>query len=166
MSLSIHQEPKYDIVDGKHVNRATGVAIPDGEPIIIFRAKDLKAVIALSAYRDACNDVDHRAVIDRRISQFNAFALAFPQLMKEPDTAITPIALSRVTSSNVEAIGYDGETETLAVEFKSSDVYHYLNVPGSAMKALNEASSLGSFIAKEIRPAYAHIKLNREPATA
>ena len=36
-------EPKYQIVGDKIVNRASGEAIPEDEPVIIFRARDVHA---------------------------------------------------------------------------------------------------------------------------
>ena len=35
----------------------------------------------------------------------------------------------KVESSNVEAIGYDKESETLQVEFKNGGIYQYFDVP-------------------------------------
>ena len=67
------QERKYCILDGKIVNRATKVAIPDNEPIFIFRGKDAKALTALIAYKEACTDPVHQAVIQGRIEEFQAF---------------------------------------------------------------------------------------------
>lgn len=87
--LQQSQEPKYtsSSKNGRLVNRSTGAAIPDTEPVFIFRAKDRKAVIALEAYMQACDDVDHRAVVNSRLLAFKAFADANPDVMKEPDSS-------------------------------------------------------------------------------
>lgn len=91
------QEPKYDCTpDGRIVNRSTHRVIPDGEPIMIFRAKDAKALAALRAYAEACDNPDHRAVIKSRIQDFEAFAAANPDLMKEPDSSLRDIAGANV----------------------------------------------------------------------
>lgn len=80
------QEPKYNAVAGQIVNRATGNPIPSDEPVFILRAKDLHAISALRAYLQACTTHAHQEAIARRIDDFEAFAVAHPDRMKEPDT--------------------------------------------------------------------------------
>lgn len=87
------QEPKYTTRDGKIVNRASGEAIPDDEPVFIFRARDVHARAALIAYRAELPPGPHRDAVSRRIADFCSFAYARPGRMKEPDTA----ALSATT---------------------------------------------------------------------
>jgi hypothetical protein len=80
--------------------------------------------------------------------------------MSKPDKP--SITLKPVKSSQIEAIGYDKETNTLAIKFKSGGVYHYSNVTqkhyddlaGKGKKA-SESHSIGSHF-------YKHIKANRE----
>lgn len=78
------QERKYCILEGKIVNRATKVAIPDNEPIFIFRGKDAKAVVALLAYKESCTDALHRRVIQDRVEDFQAFTET-----EEPDSDVS-----------------------------------------------------------------------------
>lgn len=85
--MRIEQEPKYDAIDGKIVNRATGAAIPDDEPIFILRAKDINAMSTLRHYLNFHWDVGHRQAVARRIEEFERFAGAHPERMKTPDTA-------------------------------------------------------------------------------
>ena len=80
------QEPKYDVRDGRIVNRQTGIAIPDEEPIFIFRAKDRRALTALTAYFAAITDPEHARAVAARIGSFKAFAAGHPERMCEPDT--------------------------------------------------------------------------------
>lgn len=84
------QDPKYDIEiaggDPHLVNAATGAPIPLDEPIFIFRAKDKRAVDALMAYRNACDDQDHVRAIEQRVEDFSHFASTHSGVMKEPDT--------------------------------------------------------------------------------
>jgi hypothetical protein len=85
------QEPKYNALPTPGgacvlVNRSTGVAIPDDEPVMVFRAKDAKALAALEAYHTACTNEAHRAVIRSRILDFQHFATQHPERMKEPDS--------------------------------------------------------------------------------
>jgi hypothetical protein len=106
-ALSPKQEPKYEAVGefyeehdsrlgglrGKHhrvvgqlVNRATGEAIPDDEPVFVFRARDKHAAMALAAYHNLCADQAHRDIVQKRIEDFVRFANAHPDRMKEPDS--------------------------------------------------------------------------------
>lgn len=82
------QEPKYDAIDGKIVNRATGEAIPDDEPVFILRAKDIRAVGLLQRYLQYCTDPGHRCAIHNRIADFQRFAREQYARMKEPDTRL------------------------------------------------------------------------------
>lgn len=59
-----------------------------------------------------------------------------------------------VSSSNVAAVGYDPDSETLEVEFKKSGIYQYFNVPAFMFERLVAADSVGKFFNAEIRDAY------------
>lgn len=56
-----------------------------------------------------------------------------------------------VTSSNVASIGYDSESMTLEVEFRSGGIYQYFDVPESVYQALMSASSVGQFLNANIK---------------
>lgn len=91
------QEPKYDCTpDGRIVNRSTHHTIPDDEPVIIFRAKDRRAVVAIEAYMNACENTDHRAVVKSRLLGFQGFAANNPDRMKEPDSSLQDLASANV----------------------------------------------------------------------
>jgi len=60
-----------------------------------------------------------------------------------------------VSSSNVAAIRYDGNDNTLYVRFNSGAVYPYFNVPFSVFKGFLEAPSKGKFLHWAIKPNYA-----------
>lgn len=83
--MNKYQEGKYDVGTGKVINRATGEPIPDDEPVFIFRAKDLKAVHALIAYRCAVDSAVIRTFVDKRIQDFHHFEARHPDRCKEPD---------------------------------------------------------------------------------
>lgn len=57
--------------------------------------------------------------------------------------------LQRVKSSNIEAIGHEGET--LVVRFRGGAVYEYEAVPAEIAAKLVQAKSLGSAFALLIR---------------
>ena len=84
--MKISQERKYDIIDNKIVNRATGIPIPDDEPIMIFRGKDKKTIKMLYYYLGYCTNLLHRKVIQGRIDDFKAFQNENPDIVKEPDS--------------------------------------------------------------------------------
>lgn len=86
--MNLIQEPKYDAIDGQIVNRATGVAIPPDEPLIIFRAKDRNAIKAMLAYISECQVPHHKHIIRQRVHQFMDWQTANPSLVREPDTAV------------------------------------------------------------------------------
>lgn len=80
------QDPKYSFASGKIVNRETGVAIPDDEPVVIFRAKDTLSISALEFYRNSLPLGVHRAIISERINDFITFSKLQAWRMKLPDT--------------------------------------------------------------------------------
>jgi hypothetical protein len=56
-----------------------------------------------------------------------------------------------VTSSNIRSIGFEPESETLEVEFKSGGLYQYANVPKSLFDRFMAASSKGRFFDQYVR---------------
>ena len=63
-----------------------------------------------------------------------------------------PLTLSAVSSSNLASVGYDPDTKTLAVQFKSGAVGHYSGVSAKEHAALIAAPSVGGYFAAHIRP--------------
>ena len=51
-----------------------------------------------------------------------------------------------VASSNVKAVGYDGHTQTLEVEFVSGRVYQYYGVPENMHGQFMQEPSKGKFL--------------------
>lgn len=67
------------------------------------------------------------------------------------------INLAPVKSSQIEAVGHDAATNTLAIQFKGrgdkpGSVYHYANVTPEQHKAMVGAESVGSHFYKNIKP--------------
>lgn len=83
------QEPKYKIVGDTLVNRQSGEAIPDDEPVIVFRARDIHVTKVLAFYLSKVQDRFHREAVFRRLQQFHDWADKHPERMKEPDTELT-----------------------------------------------------------------------------
>lgn len=62
--------------------------------------------------------------------------------------------LTPVSSSSIDAIGYDEDKRTLHVRFHSGQTYSYQNVEPEECRALLDAKSIGAHFAKHIRPHY------------
>ncbi len=78
------EDRKFKFENGQFVNRVSGEAIPDDEPVIIFRARDKHAIGVLAFYRELVGDPHHREAIDDRLAEFLAYRNAHPERVKEP----------------------------------------------------------------------------------
>ena len=81
------QEPKYDVDarSGRIFNRTTGENIPENEPVMILRAKDKNAAMAIAYYKKLCSNKNHAKIIKGRLHDFVEFSHNYPEKMKEPD---------------------------------------------------------------------------------
>jgi hypothetical protein len=64
-----------------------------------------------------------------------------------------------VSSSNISAIGYETETQTLEIEFLSGGVYQYAGVSVEEYEALMNADSKGKYFHANIKNRYSFTKL-------
>ncbi|MEK4474294.1 KTSC domain-containing protein [Paenibacillus sp. FSL R7-0048] len=63
--------------------------------------------------------------------------------------------LEPVVSSNIAAVGYDTESQTLFVQFKGRDtVYEHPGVPRLTYEIMMAAESIGSYYARNIKKTY------------
>lgn len=84
------------------------------------------------------------------------------------------IALQDVESSQINAIGFDPETNTLAIQFKSwrgevGSTYHYANFTAEDFEAFKSAESLGRHFGQHIKPfadKYPYTKLVEDESSA
>lgn len=58
-----------------------------------------------------------------------------------------------VESSTAVSVGYDGEGQTLEIEFKNG-VYQYYNVPQPIFDQMMSCESVGKFFNAYIKPTY------------
>ncbi len=65
----------------------------------------------------------------------------------------------QVTSSNIQSIGYDEDSQTLEVEFKNGGIYQYFDVPKGEYEGLMSASSHGQYLAANIKGRYRFSKV-------
>lgn len=77
-------DKKFKYEDGKFINRVSGEAIPDDEPVMIFRARDKHALNAILSYYNDITDRHHRLAVLERIQEFHLFRREHPERMKEP----------------------------------------------------------------------------------
>lgn len=92
-----------------------------------------------------------------------------PDPHKEPgDPTLTLVAINMinpllerqaVSSSNIQAIGYNKEFKILEVEFKGGSVYQYYEVPEQIFNAFLSAESIGKFFHSSIRGIYEYVKV-------
>ena len=78
-----------------------------------------------------------------------------PQTSNSGNRSWTP-----VVSSNIKAIAYDKNNDTLAVKFVDDDVYEYSDVPSAIYSAFLIAPSKGRFFHQNIRDVYNSVKLS------
>ena len=78
------EDRKFKFEEGRFVNRVSGEAIPDDEPVIIFRARDNHALAVLHHYYHLVSDPHHKRAIQDRIEEFGAYREAHPERLKEP----------------------------------------------------------------------------------
>lgn len=65
-----------------------------------------------------------------------------------------------VVSSNVASIGYNENSSTLEVEFRSGGIYQYFNVPLQVFEQFINATSKGKFFHEEIKGIYEYSSVN------
>jgi len=64
-----------------------------------------------------------------------------------------------VHSTNIRSIGFNANTSTLEIEFKSGSIYQYLNVPESEFEKLINAASKGRYLNQNIKDRYQYIQI-------
>jgi hypothetical protein len=62
--------------------------------------------------------------------------------------------MQSVTSSNISAVGYDAENQTVYVRFLNGSTYAYKGVPEQEFENLRTASSLGSYLNRNFKNVY------------
>lgn len=70
-----------------------------------------------------------------------------------------------VKSSNISAIGYDANSQTMEIEFRGGGVYRYSGIPPALHRALFTSPSKGKFFADFIKPRYDAVCLTPKRGT-
>jgi hypothetical protein len=61
-----------------------------------------------------------------------------------------------VSSSDIQSVGYDPQTQTLEIEFNSGGVYQYFHVPASIYQGLMNAGSHGRYFHQNIKNSFSY----------
>ena len=61
------------------------------------------------------------------------------------------MTLQPVNSSNLAAVGYDADTQTLTIEFRKSGTYEFFDVPEAVYQEVMAAGSPGEYFGHNIR---------------
>ncbi|GBU25375.1 hypothetical protein R83H12_02018 [Fibrobacteria bacterium R8-3-H12] len=69
------------------------------------------------------------------------------------------VEMIKVSSSNVREIGYDEVNKTLYVKFLSNSLYVYNGVPIDKFDGLKNASSVGSYLHRNIKDRYSYKRI-------
>lgn len=64
-----------------------------------------------------------------------------------------------VSSSNLRSVGYDEQNYVLEIEFNSSSIYQYFQVPFQIYADLINAPSHGSYFAAHIKNSYSYRRI-------
>ena len=69
------------------------------------------------------------------------------------------VEMIAVSSSNVEAIGYDEDSQTLYVRFLNNTLYIYKGVPIGEFDGLRNAPSIGSYLHRNIKNLFSYERI-------
>ena len=64
-----------------------------------------------------------------------------------------------VDSTNVAAIGFDEDSQTLQVEFSSGATYQYFDVPQAMFDGLIGAGSVGQYLNQHVKGVYRYSRV-------
>jgi len=70
------------------------------------------------------------------------------------------IPMTPCKSSQVESYGFDAESRTLALKFRSGGEYHYFEVSHETFEQLKTCESVGKFLGSEIRGKFRFVRLD------
>ena len=68
--------------------------------------------------------------------------------------------LRKVSSSNLAAVGYNEEDQSLVIQFKNGMFYEFKEVPIEVYNMMLRAPSIGKYFNAVIRNKFAYTKLN------
>lgn len=69
------------------------------------------------------------------------------------------VEMKKVSSSNIESVGYDATSEEVHVRFLNGSLYKYKGVPEWDYLGLLEASSTGSYLHRNFKNVYSYERI-------
>lgn len=67
--------------------------------------------------------------------------------------------MHNVDSSNIAAIGYDEDSQTLQVEFHNGTLYQYFDVPEMIYDGMDHSSSVGQYLNQQVKGIYRYSRV-------
>jgi hypothetical protein len=67
--------------------------------------------------------------------------------------------MHNVDSSNVAAVGYEEDSQTLQVAFNNGSTYQYFDVPQAIFDGLLGASSVGQYLNQNVKGTYRYSRV-------
>jgi len=67
--------------------------------------------------------------------------------------------MHNVDSSNVAAVGFEEDSQTLQVEFNGGTTYQYFDVPQAIFDGLLSASSVGQYLNQHVKGTYRYSRV-------
>lgn len=67
--------------------------------------------------------------------------------------------MQSVSSSNIAAIGYDSDNQTVYVQFLDGSTYAYKGVPEHEFESLRTAPSIGSYLNRNYKNIYPYERI-------
>jgi hypothetical protein len=64
-----------------------------------------------------------------------------------------------VSSSNIDSIGYDEDTQTLEIDFNSGATYQFKDVPVDVWNKFKGSASKGRFFRSQIKDSYSATRM-------
>ena len=77
----------------------------------------------------------------------------------EPRTRLVLNTSMKVSSSNIDEVEYDEQSQTMSVTFNNGSTYSLFNVPKGVYERLINSDSVGSYYASNIKGRYTTSKV-------
>jgi len=67
--------------------------------------------------------------------------------------------MEAVSSSNIQAVGYDPESKTMRIQFHNGTEHEYSGVPAETHAALMASDSKGAHLHKHVKSAHSSVRI-------
>ena len=129
-------------------------------PVLLEHGLDLPDPLGRYHCADFTGSLDTQEALAmataRLIGGLDHIAFVIPRADR-PASAPEPAGLP-VRSNFIERVAYDPVNKTMAIQFRSGEIYRYLDVPAREYQALERANSRGAYFHEHIRDAYRYYR--------